>query len=219
MPPKLMTRNNSVSSDKEDEGATEQLINKVCIRFLNQIESKFDEKFGKLDEKLNDVSNSLKQINNLVNTNQNSIEILNNKVASLEQQCKRNALRFHGFPVEQDENMPERIVSYINNTLKIPCAMNDIDCAFRVGKRGESEKPPTVLVNFTSNIKRNEVFAVKKLNKNSGIVIFEDLTRDRHKLLMAARKKYGNGQAWTSGGKVYVLQGNKKCALNSEKDL
>lgn len=207
------------NANMDDEAAIEQLINKVCIKFVNQLESKFDSKFAELSDKLLEVSSSVKQINNAVNENKNSIEVLNNKVASLEQQLKKNALRFHGFCLEENENVPEMIAIYIKEKLKVLCTTQDIDYAFPVGKSDKPEKPPAILVNFTSNIKRNEVFAAKRLSKNTGIAIFEDLTKERHKLLMTAKNKFGNSQAWSSGGKVYVLRNNKKCILNSEKDM
>lgn len=219
MPPPKQLRSNSISGDKDEDGATEQLINKVCLKFVNQIESKIDTKFANLEDQLRDVSNSLKIISNLANTNQNAIVELNDKVAFLEQQSKRNALRFHGFSVQQNENVPEMIRLYIKDNMKVSCAINDIDYAFRLGKSTDPAKPSVVMVNFTSNIKRNEVFAAKKLSKNSGVAIFEDLTKERHKLLIAAKNKYGKTQAWTSGGRVYVSQGNNKCIINSVKDL
>lgn len=105
--------------------------------------------------------------------------------------------------------------------LKVPCTHQDIDCAFRIGKQINSEKPPAILVNFVSNIKRTQVFNAKKLLKKTSHSIYEDLTQRRYELLMAAKKKYGVGKVWSVNGKIFLLKGNdnQKIQIYSLGDL
>lgn len=52
--------------------------------------------------------------------------------------------------------------------------------------------------------------------KNTGIRIYEDLTKHQHEILMLAREKYGYKNAWTAEGRVYVLKNVKHCVKEAE---
>lgn len=210
------TRNTAATSNSED---VEQLINKVCASFVRQIEAKFDKKLDQINDKLSKVTDSLNDIKETVGQNKKSIIDLDNKTDYLEQLSKKNALRFHGFVENSEEEVADMVVDFIINKLEITCTRENIDCAFRVGKL-HPDRPRSILVNFTSNIKRNEVVAAKKYKlKGSGVAIYEDLTKPRYELLQKAKKKYGNQHAWSSGGRIYVLNNKCKQLINSESDL
>ena len=111
------------------------------------------------------------------------------------------------------------MVEFINNKLNVPCTKDNIDFAFRVGQ-SQPDKNKSILVNFTTNIKRNEIVAAKR-NKliHSDVAIYEDLTKQRYVLLLKAKEKYGKQHAWSSGGKIYVLNDKRKQLINSEAEL
>lgn len=110
-------------------------------------------------------------------------------------------------------------MSYINTKLKVPCAESDISNAFCVGKFTDSREPRALIVNFARNIKRNEVFSVRKLQGKYEISIYKDLTKNRYQLLQHAKKTVGRRMVWSTGGKVFVIREGKKCIVNSENDL
>lgn len=210
------TRNTAATSNSED---VEQLINKVCASFVKQIEAKFDKKLDQINDKLSKVTDSLNEIKETVGQNKKSISDLDSKIDYLEQLSKKNALRFHGFQENPEEEVADMIVDFIINKLNITCTKENIDCAFRVGQ-SLHDKPRSILVNFTSNIKRHEIITAKKNKlKGSKIAIYEDLTKPRYELLQKAKKKYGNQCAWSSGGKIYVLNNKSKQLIKSECDL
>ncbi|KAJ8957756.1 hypothetical protein NQ317_007809 [Molorchus minor] len=142
----------------------------------------------------------------------------------LSQHSKRNVLRFVGCIENASEDTAEIVLNVINNELNVPCDKNEIDSAFRIGSYisgDNTSKPRTILVQFVTNIKRNEVFLAKKHLKNSNISVFEDLTKQRFNLLQAAKRKYGKNKAWSSGGKIYVWDApnNKKSCVFSITEL
>lgn len=154
-----------------------------------------------------------------VNSNKKTIEKLENRMDYLEQQNKKNTLRFHGFEEEPQENIIDKMLFFIKSKLGVACTIDNIDCAFRVGQ-SNPDKPRSILVNFTTNVKRSEIVAAKKNKlKGSEIAIYEDLTKQRYELLRKAKAKYGKQHAWTSGGKIYVLCDQTKQLINSEAEL
>ncbi|KAJ8929604.1 hypothetical protein NQ314_017711 [Rhamnusium bicolor] len=181
-----------------------------------------NEKLNKLD-KLEEMNNQLvsfaqsfNSLNTSVEQNKKSIEEVNKKLDLSSQYAKRNSLRFYGFD-ENDDDIVQVVVDFISNILKVPCTIQDIDCAFRIGKSVKNDgKPRSVLVNFVNNWKRSQVFAAKKNLKKSvtNIVIFEDLTKGRYEALLAAKEKYGRDKAWSAGGKIFVLHDGRKCLYN-----
>ncbi|KAJ8914267.1 hypothetical protein NQ315_010999 [Exocentrus adspersus] len=210
------TRSAASTVDKADSEEVEQLITKVCNKFVHRLEDSFDRKLGKLDEKLSEVSNTLKSLNQRVSTNLNEIQNVLSTCDLLEQRNKINCLRFHGLVENDGENVVGMIVSYIDKVLKVPCSESEVDSAYRAGRITNAGKPRAVIVNFVRNIKRNEVLFARKLLKNTEVTIFEDLTRRRYELLLEAKKKYGKRLAWSIAGNVYVMREGKKCLVNSK---
>ncbi|KAJ8911480.1 hypothetical protein NQ315_010851 [Exocentrus adspersus] len=200
------------ASDKQNsDDSTENLINKVCAKFTIQLEAKFDTKFQNLNDKLDGVINMFSTLNKEVKTNQKDITDLQNKCKLYEMYFKRNSLIFHGIPEDGSGSVLDAVLPIINNALKVPCVSSDVDSVYRLrgqvdhqGKQGQQ----SIRINFTSNNKRNDIFGAKKMLKNSGITVYEDLTRDQYELYKSAKKKYGYRMVWTVGGRIYVNEVN-----------
>ncbi|KAG5889845.1 hypothetical protein JTB14_013252 [Gonioctena quinquepunctata] len=77
-----------------------------------------------------------------------------------EQHIERNSLRLYGLQEHEDEVISEIITSFLKNKLHVLCNPSDIDLAFRVGTVANNKIRP-ILVNFTTNIKRNGTAAAK----------------------------------------------------------
>lgn len=207
-----MTRGTTRSTSDSDE--TEKLITKVCTNFITKIEAKIDAKLNKLDDKLSSLIDSLKDLETMTVKNNQSIKDMQMRMDSLEQNWKQNCLRICGLDAANDVDMAAGIASFVKEKLNIECTLKDLDFAYRVknNKVNNSEVRSTLVVRFVSNILKSKVVAAKRKLKGTGVVIFEDLTRARYDLLVAARKKHGNN-AWSAGGKIYFWDANKNCKM------
>ncbi|KAJ8937928.1 hypothetical protein NQ318_005535 [Aromia moschata] len=154
---------------------------------------------GKTDTRSTSVEKS-----NLEVTEQLINKCVAKKCDDMDHYMKRNSLRFNGIAEEEKEKLLDVIVNLVNDKLKVTCSGRDINCVLRLGKPTPS-KPRSVIVNFVTYIKRNEVYYSRKLLKGSGIFVFEDLTKFRYSLLTSAKAKYGKQDAWSSTGRIYVL--------------
>ncbi|KAJ8917904.1 hypothetical protein NQ315_002597 [Exocentrus adspersus] len=155
-------------------------------------------------------------LNKEVKTNQKDITDLQNKCKLYEMYFKRNSLIFHGIPEDGSGSVLDAVLPIINNALKVPCVSSDVDSVYRLrgqvdhqGKQGQQ----SIRINFTSNNKRNDIFGAKKMLKNSGITVYEDLTRDQYELYKSAKKKYGYRMVWTVGGRIYVNEAFGPCRV------
>lgn len=209
------------SSSRSDDDNIEKLISRVCANFVNQMEAKIDAKMDKLSSKLNEVCNSFKDMKGEIQKNTIAIGQLEGLIDELDQQSKRNSMRMCGLLEKDDEDLLEVIPTFITKKLKIPCSRNDINCVFRMGKEKLEGKCRPIIINYVNGGKRNEVFNSKKLLKDSGVSIFEDLTRPRYELLSEAKKKWGITNVWSSNGKIYrwVAEDRKRMLIKSKDDI
>nr|CAH7716230.1 unnamed protein product [Callosobruchus chinensis] len=78
-----------------------------------------------------------------------------------------------------------------------------------------------VLLKLSRPSLKQAIYNKKKLLKGSGIVIKEDLTENRMKLLEAAIRveKTSLKSVWSYNGRVCVLKDNKKVFINDKDDL
>lgn len=214
------TRGNSQSSQQQqmDENSLEIMINKVCAKFLNKIEEQFDKKFENLESKLNILCDKFSALEKAVEKNEKIVCEINKRMDEIEQNQRNKTLRFVGINESEGEQLVSTITNIVNITLKVKCTVTDISNIYRVGKPS-NEKSRAILVEFVSYLKRNEIINARKLLKNTGIIMYEDLTGKRYKLLQLAKKKYGVHNAWTRGGRLYVKHNDMVKLIQNEEDI
>nr|CAI5832978.1 unnamed protein product [Callosobruchus analis] len=83
----------------------------------------------------------------------------------------------------------------------------------------EKARPRGILLKLTSILKKQEIFNKKKNLKGSGIVLEEDLTDHRLKLMEEAVEKTSLKSVWSYNGRVYVMKDGKKINIRNRKDL
>nr|CAI5843484.1 unnamed protein product [Callosobruchus analis] len=66
---------------------------------------------------------------------------------------------------------------------------------------------------------RRNIYSKKKMLKGSGVVIKEDLSDYRLKLMDAAIEKISLRRVWSFNGNIFVLHNNKKMRIKSKEDL
>ncbi|KAG5889036.1 hypothetical protein JTB14_009441 [Gonioctena quinquepunctata] len=100
-----------------------------------------------------------------------------------EQHRKRNSLRLNGVAENDNENPLDIVKSEFHSHRGISCSTMDIAGV---------------------DVIREEVINARRALKDSGLSAYEDLTKHRYDLLIAAKKKLGDNQAWYSNG-VYLV--------------
>ncbi|KAG5879580.1 hypothetical protein JTB14_026868 [Gonioctena quinquepunctata] len=158
---------------------------------------------AKFDTKINELSTSITQIGKDVSSNKKAIHVLEDRYDILEQHCKRNSLRLNGVPDNDKDNLLDIVKSVFQNHLGISFPTIDFDGVFRIGKPSGAH-PRVIIVNFVSGVKTNDVINARRTLKDTGLSVYEDLTKHRYDLLSAAKKELRNNQAWSSNGKVFI---------------
>ena len=117
----------------------------------------------------------------------------------------------------------------IVNTLGIELSETSLSNVHRLGKevakdtrmstRKTKSRQRPIIFKFANYAKRIEVFANKKLLKDKGIYITENLTERKLDIYRHAISKYGVKKCWTSQGYTFVLRNGEKDKIKSLKDI
>ncbi|CAG4930217.1 unnamed protein product [Colias eurytheme] len=86
--------------------------------------------------------------------------------------------------------------------------------------RSNSDRPRPIVVKFKDISLKRKIWSAKKDLKGSGITLSEFLTKSRHDLFMAARKRFGVERCWTRDGNIFLIgpDGNRH-QINAPADL
>lgn len=144
-------------------------------------------------------------------------EKLVRKTDDLEQYQRRQSLRIFGVEETEGENT-DCIARDIAVKIGVELSDTDIDRSHRVGRKSENKHRP-IIVKFVSYRKRSEMYRNKKKLKNSGIVLREDLTQLRYKLLQDCITRFGLRNVWTVDGAIMVSTENGKRRITSAADI
>lgn len=136
----------------------------------------------------------------------------------LEQYSRRTSLRIYGVPEENSEDLLTVAVNLFKDKLGVEIDPAYIDRLHRLPKSKRDKFKP-VIIKFTSYTWKMKVFSVKKQLKGSGVVIREDLTRERSQLLYRAREAFKDAAVWTSDGRIVIKTENGIYRLRSDDDL
>nr|CAI5859230.1 unnamed protein product [Callosobruchus analis] len=147
-------------------------------------------------------------------------ECLLQKIDAFDQMSRCNNLRIFQVKENPLENhkLPDYVTGIIKTHTGVSIDHSEILSCTRIGKM-VNNKPRGILLKLTSNHKRQEIFNNKKKFKGSGIVIKEDLTDHRLKLMQAAVEKTSLRSVWSYNGHVFVNKDGKKVSIKNKKDL
>ncbi|CAH1155632.1 unnamed protein product [Phaedon cochleariae] len=203
------TRTGSITEQMDDK-TVEMIISKLAPKLTAKIESQFEKlskHFEQMEAKINSLVDKLTSIEEVAESNKVEIKSMNDRMDKLEQKLKSNTLRIIGLDEEPNENLIAKVSNLLNNVLKVPCTQQDFNNIYRTGKIKNQTKPRTIMISFISHMKRNQIYAAKKLLKGTNMYINEDLTKLQYSLYGIAKNKFGNKNVWSSNGRILARVG------------
>jgi hypothetical protein len=125
------------------------------------------------------------------------------KIDEAEQYSRRNNLRVYGVPEKHHEDSTEAVIQLAKEKLDVDISKFDIDRCHRLGKQdAKKNSPRPIIVRFSTYRMRSLVFRNKRLLKNTGITIKEDLTVLRRQLMRDATEVFGLKCVWSLDGNI-----------------
>lgn len=131
------------------------------------------------------------------------------RMNDLEQYSRINNLRIDGIAEssrEQQSETEQKIVDTLNRYIpNLKLEIKDLEIGHRLGKPNSDGKPRQIIVQFCSRRTKTEILRQRKMVRNTGIYIKEDLTRTNQYVLSCLRKKLPDevASAWSRNGILF----------------
>nr|CAH7724116.1 unnamed protein product [Callosobruchus chinensis] len=132
----------------------------------------------------------------------------------IDQQSRNKNLRIFNFPEKNGEDLPQEIIRLCNSKLDVPIEKEDIVVCSRIGKK-LTNRPRSILLKLAHVNSKQRIYKNKSRLKGSGIVIKEDLSEKRLKMMQVAIEKTSLKQVWSFNGSIYVLHRGKRHVIKN----
>lgn len=182
--------------------------------------SDFTEEYKKFE---NTTLQSLEQLKKEILAFRVDIDSIQREAINVKKRNNLKKLIFHGIPEKgYQQIIIDDICNIVTRHLGLTITKNDISSCARIGKiqttTNNRNKHRPVLVEFTTQWKRDDIFYAKKKFIKSGILVSEMLIKNQYDLFLKTREVFKNN-AWTIRGDIFVYTNNNKVCIKSANDL
>ncbi|XP_044761512.1 uncharacterized protein LOC123318829 [Coccinella septempunctata] len=192
---------------------SEEFQNKLIESLLMKIEKKFDDRYKKIED---NVRNLNAEVESLRYENNN----LRRSLDAQEQYCRNRNIRIFGLKQEKDENLFSRIQKIFIEKMNVEINSFDVEICHRVSSKGDKDgRPPAVLMQFRNVNTRLCLLKQRRLLKNTGVTMKEDLTQFRLRLYKVAVKELGGKNVWCLNGNIYGRIDGHSRRIEKEGDI
>lgn len=185
------------AADIQDILFSEMFLDKFSDKVSVKVKNSLETIINKLEEKVTAVDTRMDVV-------EKENEYLRAAMDNLEQYSRRNNLRLYGLP-ESDAGLgvDEVVLKLCKEKMGLNIRSEAIDRAHRLGQQ-RGGKPRPIIIKFVDYKTREMLFKNRKMFKNTGLSLFEDLTHARSSLRQEAAKKYGPRNVWTNDGRIFI---------------
>lgn len=189
-------------------------------KFLQEIASKVAVLLkAEFQEQIEAQKNEITALKKLTYQLQEDSHVLRKQIDDQEQSMRSMNVRIHGLKIPDGQNINKCVIEMFKNRLEVNVKKEEMEKCYLVSSKINPDKTPSVLIRFCSESSRMSVLKKRKLLKDSGISITEDLTKQRLSLLTNAANKFSKKNSWVLNGNIYVKRDDRVYRINNESDL
>lgn len=196
----------------------EKYLQDISDKIFALMEKKIEEKFKQQSALIEELQS---EVSKLHAENYKLMKYLDDQ----EQMARSKNLRIFGIEAgnseetDHKEDLVTKITDLFTNKLNVPVRKIDIAKCHRIPNRTPNNKQSAVLVRLANYTIRENILKSRKLLKNTGVQIKEDLTKSRLKLFKKSIDLYTKDRAWVYNGNIYIKSDDKVCRVTTEQDL
>lgn len=183
------------------------LVNKICAseEFITEIANAITLNITQeIQEKIVGLEKENQSLKASIQKQDETIQSLSERLEKIDQNNRNRAVRIYGIGDEKDEDTGKIVLEMLKKMKITGIDRTHFEKCYRIGKARRNKNRP-VYVSFVQTNVKNKVYGNKKYLKGTGIVMREDLTAEKLKLVKATVDKIGSGgQVWTSDGRIFV---------------
>ena len=125
------------------------------------------------------------------------------RLNDMENYNRRNNIRVFGIEEKKGEDCEEVLLEMLRRKMNINLKNEDLEAVHRVGGERTGGKR-AIIARFVNRKNSEKILRNRKVLKNTGIGIAEDLSQASYRLQLRAREVKGLLDCWTKGGVLYV---------------
>lgn len=133
----------------------------------------------------------------------------------LDQRGRNNNLRVLNLSEGAGGDTLGEVTNFLRQQTGYELQGHDVSACYRLGRKMDSIRP--VLLTFNNCGVRGKILQLRKKLKGTKVIVWEDLTRRRHSLLLYAGGRIGKKNVWSAGGQIYVRVGETVQKVFSEE--
>lgn len=207
-----------------------EYLDTVASAVGNTVNSRIMDLISNLTEQINELKSEIQELRNQKNEvivlkteldrvkeeNASLTQALEEKQEMLEQYTRRNSIRVFGVTEDRHEDCEEKVLKLFRQKLNVNISPDRIDNCHRTGKYIQDGKRG-IIVKFATFKDKMEIFKNKRMLKGTGVIVTEDLTKERVRLLKTARDAHDVNNVWTHLGRICVKIDNKIYTVNNAR--
>nr|CAI5843330.1 unnamed protein product [Callosobruchus analis] len=213
-----MSISNGIKSLLKEEDFIKHLVEKVADSVTKNLSTKIAELEQKLEKLEADNSTVIADIKEEMAIMKTENDYLMKKFDQLDQQSRLNNVRIFSLKEQAGEDLEAEIIRLFDSKLGIQIKMEDIVFCKRIGKMRQG-KTRGILLKLANTKLKQRVYNSKKRLKGTGVVMKEDLTENKMKLMEAAIEKTSLRDVWSSMGNVFAMKNNVRHLIDSKAAL
>nr|CAI5819785.1 unnamed protein product [Callosobruchus analis] len=194
------------------------LIEKVTDGVTKTISAKI----AQLEQKIDKISQEnilvVKELREETSILRQENEYLMQKYDRLDQEARCNNLRIFNIKEDPQEILSDVLVEKFQSRLGIKANKDEILVCTRFGKK-QDRRSRGILLKLSNINTKQAIYNKKKQFRGTGIVVKEDLTEHRIKIMKAAIEKTYLKSVWSYNGLVYAMKDNKRQLIKDKNDL
>lgn len=192
--------------DKVTDGISKE-VDKKLLLFENQLMDLGDRHKSK-------IINMETELKNLRKEN----EELKRTIEQLDQNTRKCNLRIFNYPDTTKESTISSLVSFLNSKMNIDLKESDVQECHRIGKPNDKNRR-VIFLRLRELQTKHKIYQNKKLLKGTGLVVREDLSSTRRKLMEEAIKRTNIKSVWSQNGIIFVRKNKDFKPIFSVNDL
>nr|CAI5823233.1 unnamed protein product [Callosobruchus analis]CAI5826486.1 unnamed protein product [Callosobruchus analis]CAI5861510.1 unnamed protein product [Callosobruchus analis] len=208
----------TINSILKEEGFIDKLVQKVSDNLAKTISEKIDQLRRDFDKVCQENSTVIRELKEETNMLKMENEYLTQKFDTYEQEARSCNLRLFKVKENPQENLKGVIIHLFETHLNIKLNLDDIVFCTRFGKKQDGHSRGILLKLAKVGMKQN-IYSKKKMFKGSGVIVKEDLTDARLKLMEAAIEKTSLRSVWSHHGTIMAMKGNHRVTIKTKEDL
>ena len=199
----------------------EQFLSDLVSRLTDKVELLVNRKLEELESKFRGLDEGSKQLTQKIELLERENHQMRDSLDAMEQYSRRNTVRFLGVPCDDgskmNEDMENSLLELVNNNSRVKLDHGHVDRCHPIGTLKDGKRD--FLIQFCNFRHRQELLANRRVLRESGVNVVEDLTRNRYQILKSARAMFGGKNVWTLDGVVNCRVQSKKYVLKTLNHL